>query len=411
MLAWQALAAAREQRATAEKVLRDYAMLAADEFARRSANEVGFNGFYPLVTALRQSPGPLLAPGDLSRSADETVRRATDLVLDTFRRDPGTGVLEVLGPEPSGPVHAWLSEHLATGPASPSGRRYETLHGDVAGALHSFVFAPSAVGTPGAVVGFEVALPALALRFQRARDRGPLFPQSVARGVVGNEALFLRVLDPFGREIFRAGSIRQPYLGVQRPFAADYNAILEGFVVDSAVDPAAAGALVIVGLPRARLPSLIGLFAITVGLVLTALLQLNRERALARLRSDFVSRVSHELRTPLTQIRMLAETLLLDRVRTEEERARSRDPPSGTAGPTRGPRSRTTVSAVVSACRRSATSRSPRRTCTTAASRRSRRSSTTTRREGCRTRIAAPSSGASPPPRGTSTTSWSSSGA
>ena len=205
VLAWQALAAAREQRATAEKVLRDYAMLAADEFARRSANEVGFNGFYPLVTALRQAPGPLLAPGDLSRSADETVRRASDLVLDTFRRDPRTGVLEVLGPEPSGPVHAWLSEHLATGPASPSGRRYETLHGDVAGALRSFVFAPSAVGTPGAVVGFEVALPALALRFQRARDRGPLFPQSVARGVVGNEALFLRVLDPFGREIFRAG--------------------------------------------------------------------------------------------------------------------------------------------------------------------------------------------------------------
>ncbi len=110
---------------------------------------------------------------------------------------------------------------------------------------------------------------------------------------------------------------------MQRPFAADYNAMLEGFVVDSAVDPAAAGALVIGGLPRTRLPFLIGLFGITVGLVLTAILQLNRERALARLRSDFVSRVSHELRTPLTQIRMFAETLLLDRVRTEEERTRS----------------------------------------------------------------------------------------
>jgi signal transduction histidine kinase len=57
--------------------------------------------------------------------------------------------------------------------------------------------------------------------------------------------------------------------------------------------------------------------------MLIAILQLRRERALSRLRSDFVSRVSHELRTPLTQIRMFAETLLLDRVRSEEERRRS----------------------------------------------------------------------------------------
>ena len=33
--------------------------------------------------------------------------------------------------------------------------------------------------------------------------------------------------------------------------------------------------------------------------------------------------MSHELRTPLTQIRMCAETLLLDRVRSDEERRRS----------------------------------------------------------------------------------------
>jgi signal transduction histidine kinase len=52
-------------------------------------------------------------------------------------------------------------------------------------------------------------------------------------------------------------------------------------------------------------------------------LQLRRERALARLRSDFISGVSHELRTPLTQIQMFAQTLLLDRVRGDDERRRS----------------------------------------------------------------------------------------
>jgi signal transduction histidine kinase len=56
--------------------------------------------------------------------------------------------------------------------------------------------------------------------------------------------------------------------------------------------------------------------------VLTAIAvqQLLRERALVRLRTEFVASVSHELRTPLTQIRMFAETLLMGRVRSDEER-------------------------------------------------------------------------------------------
>src|SRR5262249_26515471 len=68
---------------------------------------------------------------------------------------------------------------------------------------------------------------------------------------------------------------------------------------------------------------LVGLLAITAGLFAVALVQLRRERALVRLRSEFVSGVSHELRTPLAQIRMFGETLLLNRVRSEEERQRS----------------------------------------------------------------------------------------
>jgi signal transduction histidine kinase len=54
-----------------------------------------------------------------------------------------------------------------------------------------------------------------------------------------------------------------------------------------------------------------------------ALLQHRREYELAALRAEFVSNVSHELRTPLAQIRMFAETLLLGRVRSPEERRRS----------------------------------------------------------------------------------------
>jgi signal transduction histidine kinase len=87
--------------------------------------------------------------------------------------------------------------------------------------------------------------------------------------------------------------------------------------------PEAAERLVIGGLPRSRLPLLLGVLAMTAALIVIAVVQLRREAELARLRSDFVSSVSHELRTPLAQIRMFAETLLLGRVRSDAERTRS----------------------------------------------------------------------------------------
>jgi signal transduction histidine kinase len=55
------------------------------------------------------------------------------------------------------------------------------------------------------------------------------------------------------------------------------------------------------------------------GLVLTYR-NVNKEIALARLKSDFVSNVSHELRTPLALIRLYAETLELGRIKTQDKK-------------------------------------------------------------------------------------------
>lgn len=55
------------------------------------------------------------------------------------------------------------------------------------------------------------------------------------------------------------------------------------------------------------------------GLVLTYR-SVNKQVALARLKSDFVSNVSHELRTPLALIRLYAETLELGRITTNEKK-------------------------------------------------------------------------------------------
>ena len=55
------------------------------------------------------------------------------------------------------------------------------------------------------------------------------------------------------------------------------------------------------------------------GLVLTYR-NVNKEVALARMKSDFVSNVSHELRTPLALIRLYAETLELGRIKTQDKK-------------------------------------------------------------------------------------------
>jgi len=92
----------------------------------------------------------------------------------------------------------------------------------------------------------------------------------------------------------------------------------------TSADPAADSA----GLAgRRRL--LLGGFAV-LALVLVAgaffiLRSIGRERAVARLQSEFVSAVSHEFRTPLTSLRQLSEMLARGRVQTEETRQQSYD--------------------------------------------------------------------------------------
>ena len=68
---------------------------------------------------------------------------------------------------------------------------------------------------------------------------------------------------------------------------------------------------------RGRLLTILVLFLITVSLGTVAMIQVRGEHALAMRRTRFVSSVSHELRTPLTQIRLFAELLQDQGIRTD----------------------------------------------------------------------------------------------
>src|SRR3989475_9770034 len=123
-----------------------------------------------------------------------------------------------------------------------------------------------------------------------------------------------------GVELYRSPVQYAPLFAARDSFQEPMMGRLQ---VQVALRPDMAPKLVIGGMPRSNLPMLLSLLALTAGLVVAALLQLRREYELSRLRADFVSGVSHELRTPLAQIRMFSETLLLGRVRSDEERLRS----------------------------------------------------------------------------------------
>jgi signal transduction histidine kinase len=177
----------------------------------------------------------------------------------------------------------------------------------------------SPFGAPPLVYGLVLPVAAAGELIRPLAARAPLLPPTLTHGVNLERMVGYRMTSPTGSVLVAAGE------AAGSPFAATrvLDSAWGGLRIEVALDQALAGRLVIGGLPRSRLPLVAVLFGLTTVLVATAWVQLRRERELVRQREDFVASVSHELRTPLAQIRLFAETLRLDRVRSADERGRS----------------------------------------------------------------------------------------
>jgi signal transduction histidine kinase len=328
VLGIQAYGVARYHRAQADRVLRDYAALAAARIAQRSASELYYYAIIPPLKALQRAHelAPQRAIPGPKGLRTEVMERESKLALPirfTFRLDLPTGKLETAG-EPVSPAARGLlldslpahlrtvydtSWHMGTILAQPGGERHYvayTVLRDRSNALRT-------------ALGFEANPEGLRPFFVSATEKFPLLPRPLTAGVQYDSMGSFIITDRYGVELYRSPA---QYVS---PFTArdTIGTDMGDLYAQATLRPEVADQLIIGGLPRSRLPLILGLLGMTAILIGTALVQLRREYELARLRTDFISGVSHELRTPLAQIRMFSETLVLGRVRSDEEERRS----------------------------------------------------------------------------------------
>jgi signal transduction histidine kinase len=330
-LAYEAWDAARSHRATAERAIRDYAKFAAWEFSVSAkevlASQLGW-AFGPTAALDAQDlDRPLPGPAVLDQKKSSHLLCARDSSRYFFRFDLRDGSLVTAGAAPQVAMRQWILDTLpANARTYQADRTYELVSGTVGGHPRAIAYQlkRDRAGRPAVAYGFELCFAQFAgAGLEKVMKHYAILPPSLTGGVpndsVSNDSLFsVKVYDGGGHEIYRSGvQYSSTYTGW---YKLDYLGGLKSVV---ALRPSLANSLLIGDLPTHRLPLLMGVLALSVVLAAIGVLQLRRESELARLRSDFIASVSHELRTPLAQVRMFAETLLLGRVRSDEERLRS----------------------------------------------------------------------------------------
>ncbi len=329
ILAWQTVAASRSHRDLAERVLQDYAAFAAVECVRRTTALLESDGFAVAIRALARADGKSASLPSraalLATIANSQGRSAEKLVgtLFAFAAD-GSSFVTADGELPL-QARNELLRRVQRHPASE--RDYRVIHPVIDRRMHVLVFTSAPVGTGASArhLGFEVPVPALAAWLREHVVAEPLLPPALAGRELSRRAVALVVRAPDGSIVFRspddersardfAPMVTRSMSGEARP------GDLEDYSLQVAIAPEAAEQLIIGGLPTSRLAYLFALMALCTALAFVAAVQVRRERRHAQARQDFVTRASHELRTPVARIRVFAETLLLDRVRSQEER-------------------------------------------------------------------------------------------
>ncbi|MEO8479943.1 MAG: HAMP domain-containing sensor histidine kinase [Gemmatimonadota bacterium] len=328
-LGYQAWHAERAHRQTTDRVLHEYAELAALRFFVE-----GMTDFLSIPLAFGHLAGlhvkhdAELPPLESMIPTADTVATCTPTALNGerfyFRFDLRDGRMVTSGVRPPDDVLALVTDSVRQRIAAAFADR-ETWY--LAPMFRSTASGPRALlyvavrdleDTPIATYGFETCNAAIWESNFRRIMRTPLLPATLV-GKLPNDSLLSVDVTAWGQF---SGHYRSPmnYPPIYTAEVNDTAGRRGGIRLRVTLRPDIAEQLVLGGLPESRLPLLLGLLGLTGGVLIVAVMQIRREQELMRLRADFTTSVSHELRTPLAEVLLYAESLELDRFPHEVER-------------------------------------------------------------------------------------------
>lgn len=317
VLTLEAVKTEHAHRAAVEEALQNDASVVGDDLLRRTVFEFEALASQPLRSAVEAylAKHGQVPPLEVLRR-DEHLSEAMEILDRILVINTRTHRVE---PSVDEPLQTWLLTELPRVVVAQSARRLQpTVRLRLAGGERLIVYGVLDDGQIFACTIREAGIGALA---RRAFVRRSVFPGVLGGGRLTNRDVFIR-MSRGELELFRTPGVFNPSAGITMRVNS-YGDAVRGIVVQSSIAPSAVPALIAGGLPPSHVPLLLLMLFTSVAVLVAAFTILRRERQLADVRSDFVAGVSHELRTPLTQIRMFAETLLLDRVRSSDERQRS----------------------------------------------------------------------------------------
>jgi signal transduction histidine kinase len=349
LLAYRAFEASRAQQQTIEHTLREYAAFSAFQLKNATLARIAGQHRQSFDLVVRwintRGPTPELSPERVAElvGAKGEQCRCLDGVSFYYRVTFADSAIEATASELATPENlrairdTIIAQALAPGRPEPplpnlaetrplgvpiTSQYLATIYSHVGERPYVLTHALTidTIGRPVVAYGFAVPTEKAVGRVVKVvLESQPVLPATLTRELNVDSILAVTVRTPLREVVYESNT------AVARSYAAtdSLETRFGSLHFEVAIDPAAAGQLIIGGLPRSRLPEVLATAFVSVCLLGLLLYQFRRQEELGRLRDDFVSGVSHELRTPLAQIRLLAELLRLDKVPTGQQRERS----------------------------------------------------------------------------------------
>jgi signal transduction histidine kinase len=355
MLAHEAWSSARKRRVMADQAMHEYASYAAAKYRDnvQSWLYTAFDEIFAVAWVVLDERGSSPTLGDGAAALERSGRaldgckcgpvvRALyyfDVALDSIP-DPGAPLIATRGELTADSAElAWVADTVrAFTFASPNNlkvarqlfgalavaHQYSTIYAQYGDRLTVMIFTVrrDSAGRPVAALGMLTdAQRFVAPFFDPLYRYRIVLPPVPGKWVPTDSAFSVAAVDSLGRVFFASpaqyGSPLFSEVNMDPP--------LGHLRIRLAVNPAAREAVLAGGLPRSRVPLLLGALAATAVLIVLTILQVRAEVEYARQRSNFAASVSHELRTPLAQILLFAETVRLGRATSESRRMHAVD--------------------------------------------------------------------------------------